>query len=191
MIRYVLTAMAALAFALPVGIAQGADKYTIDPAHADVSFKIGHLGLSRIMGRFNEISGTFTIDPSNPAGSNFNVTIPVKSIDTNQKQRDQHLLTPDFFDEASFPTMTFVSSEVRPVDGGLEVSGNITLHGVTRPLKVVLKGGGSAEFPPGVQRTGYTTDFVIKRSDFGMTNFAGVVGDEVAISISFEGIKEK
>lgn len=191
MIRFALSTLAALVFFTQVANVHAADKYTIDPAHTDVSFKVWHLGIARIMGRFNEPTGTFTIDSANPAASSFNVTIPVKSIDTNQKQRDQHLLSPDFFDEAKFPEMTFVSTAVRPVDGGLEVTGNFTLHGVTRPLKFALKGGGSAEFPEGVHRTGYTADFIIKRSDFGMTNFAGVVGDEVAISISFEGVKAK
>lgn len=191
MIRISLAAML-LMMVLPYSAeADGADTYTIDPAHTDVSFKISHLGLARILGRFNDVAGNFVIDPANPSASSFMMTIKVDSIDTNQKQRDEHLRSPEFFDVARFAEISFQSTSVKPVTGGLEVSGDFTLHGVTRPLTMRLLGGGSAEFPPGVQRTGYTTDLIIRRSDYGMITYPGVVGDDVALSISFEGVKNK
>ncbi|WP_437186962.1 YceI family protein [Planctomicrobium sp. SH668] len=189
--RFSVVALFTFAVLQLAQISQAADRYTIDANHADVSFTVTHLGLTRIPGRFNEFSGAFTIDEQNPANSKFTMKIKVDSVDTNQKQRDEHLRTADFFDAAKFPEITFESTSVKVVKEGLEVTGDFTMHGVTQPLTLVLFGGNKAEFPEGVHRTGYTTTAVIKRSDFGMNQYLAVVSDAVTISISFEGTKDK
>src|SRR5262249_11317015 len=99
---------------------------------------------------------------------------------------------PDFFNVKQYPVITFKSTEVKAIDGGYQVTGDFTLHGVTKPLTLKLLGGKTAEFPKGVQRTGFATDVTIKRSEFGMDKFRenDAVGDDVVISISIEGTKK-
>jgi polyisoprenoid-binding protein YceI len=167
-----------------------ADDYTIDPIHSSVSFKISHLGLSYVHGRFNTFSGTFRIDSSDPGNSSFKLDIKSQSVDTNNYVRDGHLRGPDFFNAKQYGSISFKSSSVKPVDGGYEVSGDLTLRGETKPVTFTLKGGKTAEFQ-GATRTGYSSDFVIKRSDFGVGKPGPMLGDEVEVSIGFEGIKKK
>ena len=161
-----------------------AQQYKIDSAHAGVNFRVTHIGLSWTFGRFNDVSGEFTVDGANSA---FSVTIKADSIDTGNKQRDGHLSSPDFFNVKQFPLITFKSTAVKPVDGGLEVTGDFTLHGVTKPITFTLKGGNSAEMPKGVKRTGYTTELVLKRSEYEMDKMIPAAGDDVHVAISFEG----
>ena len=171
-------------------IARGADEYTLDPMHSGVNFKISHLGLSWIHGRFDEISGHFTIDPQDPGSSSFEMTINAESVDTNNKKRDDHLRSPDFFNAKQFPTMTFKSTSVRPSKDGYDVTGDFTMHGVTRPVKFQLVGGRTKDFPKGVHRTGFSAEIVLKQSEFGMTKFAQALGDNVYTEVSFEGTKK-
>jgi polyisoprenoid-binding protein YceI len=170
--------------------ARAADKFEIDPVHTSVSFKIPHVGISWIHGRFNEYSGSFTIDKANPSASSFALAIKIESIDTNNKKRDGHLRSPDFFNAKQFPTMSFKSTSVKAVNGGYEVTGNLTLHGVTKPITFTLKGGKEVEFPKGTRRIGFSTDLQLKRSAFGMDKFVPAAGDEVDITISLEGVKQ-
>jgi len=185
--RLLVTGFAILAFGVVPAVR--ADDYAIDPAHAGFTFKIQHLGISWTYGRFDGFDGAFRIDP-NPANCAFAINIQADSIDTGNKQRDDHLRSPDWFNSKQFPLITFKSTAVKPVEGGLEVAGELTLHGVTKAVVLNLEGGNAAEFPAGVPRTGYTTNVIIKRSDFGMATMVGPVGDEVYLSISFEGIKK-
>ncbi len=168
-----------------------ADDYAIDAAHSSVSFKISHLGLSEVHGRFNTFSGGFKLDSGDPAKNSFTLDIKSQSVDTNNAGRDTHLRSPDFFNAKQYSSISFKSTTVKPVDGGYEVSGDLTLHGTTKPLTFTLKGGATAEFPKGVTRTGFTTDFVVKRTDFGVGKPMPVLGDDVAVSIGFEGTKKK
>ena len=170
--------------------APAADEYALDPMHSAVSFKVSHLGLSWTHGRFNDVSGSFTIDPDNADRCSFSLAIKVASLDTNNTKRDEHLRSPDFFNVKTYPTMTFKSKSVKSVKDGYEVTGDLTLHGETKSLTFALKGGRKAEFPKGVQRTGYSTELMLKRSDFGMDKMKPAIGDEVYISISFEGTKK-
>jgi polyisoprenoid-binding protein YceI len=170
--------------------ARAADDYVIDGMHSGVTFKISHLGLSWIYGRFDNFSGDFTIDPADPGKSTFELTIKAESIDTNNAKRDEHLRSPDFFNVKQFPVLTFKTTSVKAVNGGFEVTGDFTMHGVTKSITFPLMGGQKAEFPKGVQRTGYTTELTLKRSEFGMDKFAEALGDEVRIAISFEGAKK-
>ena len=174
-----------------LGTVVKADDYTIDAVHSGVSFQISHVGLAYIHGRFDDFSGNFTIDTSDPTKSAFSLSIKSESVDTNNSKRDDHLRSPDFFNAKQFPTISFTSTSVKPIEGGYEVTGDLTIHGATKPVTFSLKGGSSAEFPKGVSRTGFSTSqIVVKRSDFGVGKPMPVLGDEVYVSISFEGTKK-
>jgi polyisoprenoid-binding protein YceI len=188
---YVLRAVLALSVGVGIGSGVRADDYVIDAVHSGVSFQISHVSLSYIQGRFNDFSGKFTIDTSDPSKSSFALTIKAESVDTNNSKRDEHLRAPDFFNVKQFPAITFASTAVKAIDGGYEVTGDLTMHGETRPVTFSLKGGKTAEFPPKVVRTGFTTSqIVLKRTDFGVGKPMPILGDEVYIAISFEGTKK-
>ncbi len=166
-----------------------ADDYLLDGAHAAVTFKISHIGLSWTHGRFNDVAGAFVLDPD-PTKCSFALQIKAESIDTGNAKRDEHLRSPDFFNVKQFPTMAFKSTAVKEIKDGYQVTGDFTLHGVTKPISFALVGGRKAEFPKGVQRTGFSTELVIKRADFGVDKFADAVGNDVHVAISFEGTKK-
>jgi polyisoprenoid-binding protein YceI len=167
-----------------------ADDYALDPAHAAVNFKISHIGLSWTYGRFKELSGTFTVAAANPVATKFEITAKAARVDTANVKRDEHLRSPDFFNVKQYPSLSFKSTSVKAVQGGYEVTGDLSPHGVTKSITVTVVGGRTVEFPKGVQRTGYSTEFKIKRSDFGMDKMLEAIGDEVFISVSFEGTKK-
>jgi polyisoprenoid-binding protein YceI len=175
----------------PAVSAQDAEAYSGDPSHAGVAFKISHLGLSWVQGRFDDISGQFTLDRQNPANCSFELEAKTESVDTNNRKRDDHLRSPDFFNAKQFPGITFKSTSVRAAQGGYEVTGDLMLHGVTRPVTFLLSGGKSAEFPKGVHRTGFSGELSIKRSEFGITKYVGAVADNVHLELSFEGTKKR
>jgi polyisoprenoid-binding protein YceI len=171
-------------------VARGADTYTVDPVHSSISFMISHIGISNIHGRFNDFSGKITIDKADPAKSSFALSIPIKSIDTNNVKRDEHLRAPDYFNVKQFPTMSFQSTSVKAVDGGYEVTGDLTLHGVTKPITFTLKGGDKVvEFPKRTMRIGLVSTLSIRRSEFGVTAALKSLGDEIPISIGLEAAK--
>lgn len=188
---YLLRTVLTVSVLVSMRSAVRADDYVIDAAHSGVSFQISHLGLSYIQGRFDDFSGNFTIDTSDPGKSSFSLTIKTESVDTNNSKRDEHLRTPDFFNAKQFPAITFVSTSVKVIEGGYEVTGDLTIHGETKPVTFSIKGGKTAEFPPKVTRTGFSTSqIVIKRSDFRVGKPTPVLGDDVYVAISFEGTKK-
>ncbi len=166
-------------------------KFVLDNTHTSVVFGIGHLGLSYTYGRFNKVSGEFTLDNSDLTKSMFKVSIDTASVDTNDPKRDEHLRTPEFFDVAKFPAMEFVSSSVVKTDKGLDVKGNMTIHGVTKEITIPIVKVGEGNSPFGDYRAGFLTQFAIKRSEYEMKNLLNVVGDDVSITFSFEGIKQQ
>jgi polyisoprenoid-binding protein YceI len=186
---WILPAVLFIAFgaALP---AHAAEDYAMDPMHAGVGFKISHLGLSWVQGRFDRFAGGFTLDPDDANRCSFVMTINADSVDTNNQKRDDHLRSPDFFNVKQFPTITFKSTSVKAIPDGYQVTGDLSLHGVTRPVTLGVMGGRKAEFPKGVQRTGFSTEVTLKRSEFGMDKLSPAVGDDVYIVISFEGTKK-
>jgi polyisoprenoid-binding protein YceI len=191
MMRKNLMAMVLTATAvLGLGMAATGDDYTIDSAHSAVVFKISHSDLNWIYGRFNQFSGEFAIDPSDPSKSSFTMTIRPDSVDTNNAKRDGHLRSPDFFNTKQFPEMKFKSTSVKPIDGGYEVSGDFTLHGETKPVTFNLMGGKTIAAKGG-QRTGYTAEFKLKRSDFGVSKFSPMLGDDVWVNVSFQGVQRR
>ena len=171
--------------------ARAADAYVVDPVHSSVSFKIAHVGISYIHGRFDDVSGKFVIDKEDPAKSSFTLSIKTESVNTNFAKRDEHLRTPDYFNVKQFPTMTFQSTSVKAIPGGYEATGDLTLHGVKKPVTITLKGGDkTVEFPKGMHRIGFTVSLQIKRSEFGMKTGLDSLGDDVYIDIGVEAVKQ-
>lgn len=168
--------------------------YDIDGVHSAVLFRIKHLGVSYSYGRFNTIQGSFTYDEAKPEGSSIQIEIPTDSIDTGHDGRDQHLKSPDFFNAAEHPKITFVSKEVKKAKAGwLTVTGDLTLHGVTKPVTAEVEFVGAGDRGQMGQRAGFETTFTIKREDFGISRMLGEtgLGNEVRVTVSLEGTVKK
>jgi polyisoprenoid-binding protein YceI len=171
-------------------VSGAANAYKVDPVHSSFSFTIPQHGISNIHGRFNDYSGKFEIDKADPAKSSFTFSIKVESIDTGNAKRDEHLRAPDYFNVKQFPTMTFESKTVKAVEGGYEVSGDLTMMGVTKPVTFKMLGGNKeVVFPKGVTRIGFNGEAVIKRSDFGLKVALNTLGDEVHIIFGLQATK--
>jgi polyisoprenoid-binding protein YceI len=164
------------------------DEFAIDPVHSSVYFKIAHLDIANVFGRFNQFSGTFTVD-DDASKCAFNMSIKTESVDTNNAGRDTHLKSPDFFNAKQFPAIEFKSTAVKAGKGGYEVTGDLTMHGVTKSITFTLTGGKKLELK-GKTRTGFSTDLVLKRADFGVGAAGPALGDDVHVAISFEGQKK-
>ena len=168
---------------------QAADTFKIDPVESSVVFSVTY-GVSNFYGRFNDVSGTVVLDKADPSKSSIELTIPVESVDTHNEKRDQHLKSPDFFNAKQFPVMTFKSKKVESSGDTYNLTGELTLHGVTKPLTLEIKKGGEAKGTEGEIRGGGETHFALKRSDYGMNFMQGPVGDEINIVVSLEGVKQ-
>lgn len=169
-----------------------ADNYVLDTSHTSVIFGISHMGFSYTYGRFNKVDGKYTLDEANPAGCSFELTIDANSIDTNDAKRDGHLKGTDFLNTAEFPLITFKSTEVsgEKNDKGemvYQVKGDLTMHGVTRPVTLPLRLLKVGPGMDGKKHSGFLCETRLLRSEFGMTNMIPAIGDDVAITISFEG----
>ncbi len=191
--RTLCTLLVAAAALAPAARA-AADNYALDASHTSIIFGVSHLGYSYTYGRFNKLTGSFVIDAANPAASNFQLTIDAASVDTNDAKRDEHLRGPDFFNVNQFPTLSFQSTavEVTQAESGpvYNVTGNFTMHGTTKQITLPLKKLGEGNGPYGNYRTGFFCDYRLKRSDFGMSTMVPNIGDTIAITISFEGIRQ-
>lgn len=177
---------AVLSFLIAVP-AVAADAYKLDPMHTAITWHINHFGFSNPSGKFMNVDGTLVLDPKNPAASKVSVTIPVADINTDIPALDEHLKSKDFFDVATFPTATFTSTSVDVTDKNKAVvHGNLTLHGVTKPivLNVKLNKIGDNMFKK--QTAGFSATAVIKRSDFGISAYLPGLGDEVRLNIESE-----
>ena len=170
----------------------GAETYKADPVHSTSVFRIKHANAAYFWGRFNEPMGTFTIDEADPTKSTFSVELTVDKVDTNNDKRNAHLKSPDFFNARQYPKITFKSTSVKKGQGEnmLEVSGDLTMHGVTKPITVQVELTGKGEFPPTVKRAGVEANFVVKTSDFEIKGMPGALSDEVKVVVSLEGIKQ-
>jgi polyisoprenoid-binding protein YceI len=167
-----------------------ADEYAYDPVHSSISFKARHLDISWIHGRFNEAEGKFALDRESPTKSKFELSIKADSVDTANKMRDDHLRQPDYFDTKQFPTINFKSTSVKALEGGYEVTGDFTMHGKTKKITLVMKGGKEHDFK-GVKRVAFSTELSLKRSDYGFDPSAiGPIGDEALIMIDCEGVRK-
>ncbi len=171
--------------------------YTIDPAHSAVHFSVRHMMLSNVRGEFTKLSGTVKFDPQNAAGSSIEATIDATSINTRDSQRDGHLKSADFLDVEKFPTINFQSKQIQLHTDGAQVTGDLTIHGVTREITLDVEGP-TAEIkdPWGKQRVGASATAKLSRKDFGLVWNAALetggvmVGDEVKITIDVEAVRD-
>ncbi len=187
---WVLTLVIGTVFSIGEKSASAADEYDYDLVHSSVSFKSRHLGISWIHGRFNDVSGKFSLDREQPSKSTFKLTIKTDSVDTANKARDEHLRQPDYFDTKQFPTIEFKSTSTKVIKGGYEVTGDFTMHGTTQKITIVLMGGEEHDFK-GIKRVAFSTELALKRSDYGFDKRAiGAIGDKALIIIDCEGVRK-
>lgn len=173
------------------GAASAAEKYDIDASHSSVVFRIKHLDVTWFYGRFNDIKGAVTIDKDKPDAGAVSVEIAARSVDTGNKKRDDHLRGPDFFNVKQFPKLSFKSTSVKAAgDDELEVTGDLTCHGVTKPITIRLVKTGEGKSPFGDFRAGWETKFTIQRSEFGITYSPKALSDEVELIVSIEGVRK-
>jgi len=162
--------------------------YKVDPVHSFVIFRIKHMDVGHVYGRFNEPNGTIAIDDADPSKSSFAVEISTQKVDTGIQKRDDHLRSTDFFNAKQFPTIKFASKEVKKTDKGYEVIGDLTLHGVTKSITINMEQTGQGSMGPR-QLIGFETTVELKRSDFGMKYMLGPAADDVRLIISLEAGK--
>ena len=172
-------------------------KWQIDPAHSEADFTVKHMGISNVHGRFGNVNGSLTLDDNGITKSNVNATVDVTTVDTGVAQRDTHLKSPDFFDSAKYPEMTFVSKNLSRVDGRLQLTGDLTLHGVTKSVTLAVEGPSKEQLDPyGKTRRAFSATTTIHRQDFGLTwngnlkSGDSVLGDDVKVELDIELIKQ-
>jgi len=176
---------------------QGRTTWAIDPAHSSVEFSVRHLMITTVRGRFTGVAGTAVVDAAAPATSVVEVVIDAASIDTREAQRDAHLRSADFFDVERFPTLTFRSTRLEGApDGPFTLTGDLTIHGVTRPVVLEVEPEGHITDAWGGFRSGFTARTTIRRSAFGLTwnqllEAGGVtVSDEVKIALDIQLVQQ-
>jgi polyisoprenoid-binding protein YceI len=195
--RYALLAVVLLGYLSSApSLAVAAEAYVVDPVHTSVVFSVSHAQLSYTYGFFRKASGQYILDEANPANCRFRFAIDVNSLDTNHAERDTHLRSADFFNTQQFPEITFDSTSCKLAatrDGSIvyEVTGRLTVHGMTRQITIPLRMLGNGEGPYKDRRTGFHCQTELKRSEFGMSNRLDVVGDAVGVTISFEGVLQQ
>lgn len=178
----------AVALAMPLTAAE----WRIDTNHSAAQFAVKHMMVSTVRGAFEKMTGTVNYDPAAPENASVKVEIDVSTVNTRNAKRDGHLKSPDFFDVAKYPTMTFESTKVQKAGSGLKLTGNLTLHGVTKEVTFDVDGPAEPVKSRGGLRTGATATAKISRKDFGLTwnrmlEAGGVtVGDEVDLIIDIE-----
>lgn len=181
----------AVALFTTIAWAQGSE-WQIDPAHTTVGFTVRHLGISNVHGRFSKVSGSATIDDSDLTKSSVNATMDVNSIDTGNQNRDNDLKSPNYFDAAQFPNITFKSKSVsKNGDNKLKVVGDLTIHGVTKEVTLDVDGPSAPiKMPngPPVQHRGLSAETSVNRKDFGVGAKvpAAVVGEDIKIQLDVE-----
>ena len=194
--RQIALALAAVALAAPA-LAQTSN-WKLDETHTHASFTIRHLVISNVRGEFAKVTGAVVLDEKDVTKSKVEAVIDVASIDTRVADRDNHLRSPDFFDVAKYPTITFRSTKVEAAGSGkLKVTGDLTMHGVTKPVTLDVVGPtGEVKDPWGNARRGIAASATLDRKAWGLTwskavEAGPVVGDEVKLEIEAELVKQK
>jgi polyisoprenoid-binding protein YceI len=170
--------------------------WQIDTVHSDVSFTVRHMMVSKVRGQFTEFEGTI-VTAENPSDSTVTATIKLDSIDTRNEQRDNHIRSADFFEVEKYPTMTYRSTGLSGNGENWTIEGDLTLHGVTRPVPLSLELNGFTADPYGGQRAGFSATAEINRRDFGidislpMDGGGVVVGDKISINLEVEAVLDQ
>lgn len=165
-----------------------AGTWQIDPNHSSAAFSVRHLGVSTVRGAFTKVSGSAKHDASDPSKDSLDTTIDASSVDTRVEMRDNDLRSPNFLDVQKYPTITFHSRQTKAAGAGkLQITGDLTIHGITREVVLDVDGPTTAiKDPWGNQRIGASAATKINRKDFGVNGAPGVVGDEITITIDAE-----
>ena len=187
-----LSALVVLVLLTLSAAAQDKDTWTIDPNHTSAQFSVRHLGVSTVRGAFTKVSGTVQYDPSNLSKTSIQASIDASSVDTRVEMRDNDLRSPNFFDVAKYPTITFQSRKVEAAGPGkLKVTGDLTIHGVTKEAVLDVDGPSAPMKDPwGNQRIGASATTKVNRTDFGVAGAKGVVGDDINITLDIEMTKK-
>jgi len=183
--------LALVLFVLNFGAQAQTTTYKVDPAHTSIVFKVDHMGFSQVYGMIGGADGKFVVDEKSPDKSSFEVTAKVDTIYTGDKKRDDHLRNADFFDAKVHPTLSLKSKTVKKAGDKFDITADLTMHGVTKPVSFTFKQMKTGKDPWGNVRTGGVAVLNIKRTDFGMKFMSkpGEVGDEIEVQISIEGTK--
>ena len=186
MSRFSLTLVILAALAVST-TATAQDSWTIDPAHSSAQFSVKHLGVSTVRGAFTKVSGSAKYDAKDPSKTSIEATIDAASVDTRVEMRDNDIRSPNFLDVQKYPTITFHSKQVQAVDGKLKVTGDLTIHGVTKEVVLDVEGP-TAEIkdPFGNMRIGASATAKINRRDFGVNGAPAMAGDELNLTIDAE-----
>lgn len=194
MLKKTFAALALGTALLGAGAGQAmAANYVIDKEgqHAFVNFKISHLGYSWLYGTFRDFDGDFSFDAAKPEASKIKVTLKTASVDSNHAERDKHLRSPDFLNVAKYPNATFESTSIKPTgQGTFDVTGNLTLNGVTRPVVIASKFIGEGKDPWGGYRAGFEGRTRLKLKDFDIQKDLGPASQEVELILSMEGVRQ-
>ncbi len=189
MLRTLIVASTLTLAALATGSAQAADKYKLDKSHARLAYTVNHMGFSDVSGDFTRFDGELMLDAKDLAKSSVSMTIETASITSGFDKRDDHLKTPDFFDAAANPSITFKSTKVEDAGNGkLKVTGDLNMHGVTKAVTLDVKVNKIGPNPMNAQqnKAGFTAVATIKRSDFGIKYALPAVADEVSLKLDSE-----
>ena len=189
-LRLGLPLIAALGMSIPAFSLAQVESYDIDPAHSAVIFRVSHLGYSHTYGRFRKISGRIKVDKKKAANSSVAIEIDADSVYTADKKRDKHLRSPDFLNTKQFPKIAFKSTKVRKSGKTYVITGQLTLHGVTKTVTVKMKHVGEGKDPWGNYRSGFDGSLTVKRTDYGMSKMVGPAGDKIELMISIEGMRK-
>lgn len=190
-----------LSLGLSIGLILGgkvmaAEVYTIDPVHSSITFNVKHLTISTVSGSFKKFAGTVAFDEKNVDAAKAETSIDVASISTDNEQRDGHLKSPDFFDAAKFPQITFLSKGFVQLDGQYRITGDLTMKGVTKEVSIPVLINGPVKNPMGGEAIGLSGQLTVNRQDYGVSfnkvldNGGMMVGNDVTININLEAHKQ-
>jgi polyisoprenoid-binding protein YceI len=175
-----------------------ANTYTIDKDHSSIGFTVKHMGISNVKGSFKDFEGKIVMDEKKPSEDSATVTIKTTSIDTGTAKRDEHLKSPDFFDTAKFPDMSFKTTKVTKTGKNFKVDGLLTLHGVEKPVSLKAEFGGETKDPWSNQRVAFTATGTLDRTQFGLTwnkpmekVGAVMVGNDIKMEFNIEATQDK
>jgi len=193
-VRLVRSAVASLSLLALGGLSLSArpahaavETFDVDAVHSTLLFRVKHMNASYAYGRFNSMSGKVAYDAAKPEASSVEFKVAAASVDTANADRDNHLRGPDFFECAKYPDITFKSTSVKKTgDNRMDVTGDLSLHGVTKPVTASMEMTGTSKGREGESLIGFEGTFTIKRTDFGMDKALGGIGDEVRLTVSIE-----